>query len=985
MLSQQIEAIVKKEGDIIPLLKTLTPTQKRELVPFLKTLRTKIFERYDIHDKTKWGVSYSSKPVHSQAKMDIVDKACYVCFNKTDTKKAFFQVSRLSISNDYLENIIPWYKPKWFGDLINEEMPWDLTYEKLMDLAQKELFEPSQALILARLPNAIVESSWKNNVNKSIYKPEVLLKHKTTLDQHIWFLFEEASGINNYYNYLHLDNYKGGNDIWIDTFVNLTATEKLDRSKVLTATLHTSTKGFNKTLSGWFAELLLKLNPTLEEILSLQHAFFAALNSPHSKVANSVLKYFKVAATHKNFKHTVFIENASILLNSETKSVVTSTLMILDKIAKTHKTLQNPVCLKATEALINVDEKIQIRAAKIIEKYGKPKNDELVDEISMYADNLLHNSKDLLKDYLVAETEQNGYIEEPETIELTNVLADNNKIETYNTLDELIFFVSQAIDNNEVYHIDLLLSYLPKLNVLLNKTNIEKLEPIFKRALDLSLSYDWNSQIGNLEHEAAYYINDFSEILIKRFPIELASFKKKKQSKIQKLKDDKFYSSHHKENLKPIEQQSIPDYIYQIHHALFIQSKSFIQKNATLDLLSKPTHAPCWIDPTTLIQRIVAYEKQSETIILYDFQIAISRLPFNYNPENISNQIELITDFELRQVLKYHFNFIKLEDVKLTQPELWLQSVLIKNNKHELDYFQNKLSTNLRKEIGNYTWDCKLRDHYYLEYDYPSQKQIRKKTIKKELKLHDFHVHKKGPESLLDNLKGIFKFNKNTVKIKSIYGFMYFKKQKYYTTIQPHDDIKFLYLSPNNPSMLLSQVVHYNLKESTFWDESSKKNMINLLKGLYNIWNRPDYNEGAYLFLATGLLYSDKISRELAAEIWIKANYETTLDNNLLGSFIGRLEAGEYAPLKRFTDLLTNNLFNISKTHNDFLFQLLSSAVKEMNDIPIRGSKKLLEILLELKHSSNAAKLEDSTKEKLLKWQNVASVKPVIKKILDIK
>ena len=183
--------------------------------------------------------------------------------------------------------------------------------------------------------------------------------------------------------------------------------------------------------------------------------------------------------------------------------------------------------------------------------------------------------------------------------------------------------------------------------------------------------------------------------------------------------------------------------------------------------------------------------------------------------------------------------------------------------------------------------------------------------------------------------------------------------------------------------MLLSQVIHYNLNESKFWDESSKKNMINLLKGLYTIWNRIDYTESTYLFLATGLLCSDKVSRELAAEIWIKANYEATLDNNQLGSFIGRLQAGEYAPLKRFTDLLTTSLFNISKKHNALLFQLLNAAIKEMDDTAIRGSKKLLEILLELKQSSKQPPFDTTTKGKLKKWQSVNSVKPVIKKLLE--
>lgn len=976
MLIEQIETIVNKEQNILPLLKTLTPAQKREIVPFLKKLKVKIFEHYDVTEKTKWGTSYTTKPIHSEAKRNIVDKICYVCFNKTDVKKAFFNVSKLSISDDYLNNIIPWYTPKWFSDLINENMPWELNYVKMMELYKKDLLQPSHALILARLPNAIVESKWENNKNRSIYKPEVLFKHKETLAKHIWFLFEEESDINNYYNYLHLENYKGGNDIWIDTVVHLTKEKKLERKRILTATIYSSTKGFNKTLSGWFFDLLIKLNPTQDEVLSLQNDFFSSLNSPHSKVNNTVLKYFKTVADQKKFKHTIFIENASILLNSETKSVVTSTLMILDKIAKTHKVSRTSVCKKTAEALINVDEKIQLRAAKIIEKNGNPKKQELLDEISLYANNLFHSSKETLKEYIVSTEE---YEEEIYDTGELKVLSQENELPIYETLDDLIFFVSQAIDNNEVYHIDLLLSCLPKLNILLNKGNIAKLEPIFKRSFDLSMNTEWNSQIGNLESEAAYFINDFAEILIKKYPAQLENFRKGKKQKIKKLKENRYYSTHYKHNLKEIEYQSIPDYIYQIHHFLFIKSKSFIKKGLTLELLSTPTHSPCWIHPEVLIDRILSYERINEEINLYDFQIAIGRLPVNEQPTGIIKQIEKVQDNEIKKVLKYHFNLLNIQNENISKPELWLQSVLVKNEETDITYFQEHLANPLQKEKGVYNWDCKLRDHFYMDYDYAAGKQIEKKIIRKELKFNNFHPQKTEPESIISSIKSVF--NKKKSKISSIYEYMYFKKQKYYTTIQPNDDVKFLFISPNNPSMFLSNVIHNNLKESTFFDESSKKNMINLLKGLYEIWRRDDFKESTYLFLATGLLCSDKVARELAAEIWIKANLENKINNVQLGEIIGKLELGEYAPLKRFTDLLTTSLFNVSKRHNEYLFSLLNDIIANMNNIPIRGTKKLLEIFLELKRNFPQIKINKLTKTKLSKWKEVKTLISVINNI----
>lgn len=977
MLKKELEEIVLKEADIIPFLKKLTPQDKKTLVPFLKTFKVKIFEQKHVKKKSaRGGVSYSFHNTYSERKRALVEKACFVCFNKTDINKVLFNASDLAVSDDYIENIIPWYKPKWYEALLNENIPWALSYDKSMSLSKAGLFEPSRAFILAKLSSAIIENKLEDKKYRRIYKPEVLLEHKETLDEHIWYLFEEETGINNYYDYLNLENYNKGNSVWIDTFVDLSNENRLDRKKLLIATLYTSTKGFNKSLSGWFFDLLIKLNPTKDEVITLQNEFFSALNSPHSKVVNTVLKNFKTVTDDKKFKYKIFIENASILLNSETKSVVNSTLMILDKLAKTHKLSSTSICIKAAEALLNNDEKIQLRAAKIIQKYGNPKKQELLDEVGVYADNLFHSAKETLSVYIVGGEETDDIFE----VEEMDFLSEENRIPTYNSLDDLIFFVSQVIDNNEVYHIDLLLSYLPKLNLLITKENVAKLEPIFKRCLDLSLSYDWNSQIGILEREAAQYLNDYSEILMKKYPSELASFRKAKDKKIKKLKEEKQFGQHHIENLEQIENRSVQDYVYQNHRYLFVRSKQHIKKGLGLDLLSMPTHAPCWIDPKVFIERFESYRNNNQKIDLFDFQIAMGRLYSNKKIPNLQILLKKIKIKEFRKVLEYHFDLVGLKG-NIQSPQIWVQSVLCKNIEEDLTYFQEFISNPLQKERGAYEWYCKKSDHFYMDYDYVKRKKVKKKIVRKELEFKDFNLKKTEPSSIASSLKSIFSKKNKQTKLRSIYDCMHFQKKQYYLTIHPHDDIKFLLLSPNNPSVFLSQVIHSNLTESTFSGETSKKNMVNLLKGLYEIWHRSDYKEPTYLFLATGLLCSDKVSRELASEIWIKANSSDKINNTLLGQILGKLEYGEYAPMKRFTDLLSERLFNVSKKHNESLYILLDHMIGSMDDLPIRGIKKLLEVFLELKYIFPEIKISELSKSKLAKWKESKSLIPNINKL----
>ena len=83
MLEKELEEIVLKEKDIIPFLKKLSPKDKRDLVPFLKKFKEKIFEQNTVKKKSKYGMSYTSQYNYSEKQRELVQKAGYVCFNKT--------------------------------------------------------------------------------------------------------------------------------------------------------------------------------------------------------------------------------------------------------------------------------------------------------------------------------------------------------------------------------------------------------------------------------------------------------------------------------------------------------------------------------------------------------------------------------------------------------------------------------------------------------------------------------------------------------------------------------------------------------------------------------------------------------------------------------------------------------------------------------------------------------------------------------------
>jgi hypothetical protein len=132
------------------------------------------------------------------------------------------------------------------------------------------------------------------------------------------------------------------------------------------------------------------------------------------------------------------------------------------------------------------------------------------------------------------------------------------------------------------------------------------------------------------------------------------------------------------------------------------------------------------------------------------------------------------------------------------------------------------------------------------------------------------------------------------------------------------------------------------------------------------------------------MISSDKTVRTYAAELWIKGVTEKYIDSGLIGKIIGKHEQIELAPLKRFTDLVISNMFQISKKHNKVLESLLACCIEQMSDTPISGCKKLLEIYAEVLSVNKSTIINEHVITRLNIWESTETLKKVIQKLKNV-
>jgi len=969
---QFVEIITKQKSDhLASFLKVLSPEQKKLLTPSIKKL-SKEYSEYGNIGGNRWG---HIKGTDRQRKM--LQCASFVCLNRADYEKSPSPV--WFIDQENLKHIIDWYVPDWFSDYVNKTASrefFSLEYDWIIELTNKGALRPSRELLVKSMPQMIFEKNdreWK-------YKPENLLTHPVTLQEHIWYLFELESNLHYSDRFVHF-----GSDVnkdtlgWKQIFITYSNEGRIERKRLLKESLLASNKSFNKILSGWFAQLFTDLQPATEELLSLQKEIFSILNSPHSKVVNTALQLIKKIAAEKNWDLHGFLDAAPVLLTSATKATVASAIMILEKVAKKHKEHSQVISKLICQVFLHADDELQTKAAKLILAHAGPETENIREELRVFSTSMLTSAKKILAEFISAPVASGEQQDKPDGPgEITAVAL--TPIPQIETIDDLVFLISQAFDNNETWHLEQVVSELIRFHPRLHPDDFIRFQPAFQRALNLA-SKGLRSNMGYLEQLLAMFIIDYGNYLVRKFPGVSDSI-----NNIYKKYDNKAGENVQSWTVSPENSSYTAEWsvyskitAYEPHKHLLVAALNKIMKGDDLPFLSVPTHTPGWIMPETFIDRLSMYQQNNREPDNIDFQVAISRCylmdteaVYNYAGGKLSGEYLHLVRFLLDKNSQPEGDFL--------HRAAWMAASLSKKEKKVYPQFEN--FSYYKKPFNNYTaqlrWDTVDEEYTYERYDYNAKKNVELKDRRKLLRVFKEQGEKKqsGIRKLFSGLMTAPKDDPTLLYDLLLIKVRYFSSE--------HNDIKrIILMTPNNPEPILTDIIMCCLDAPIFVGESDKKLMIATLQVLHEIWSDP--GEMSHLAIGACMISSDKTVANIAGEIWINAVTNDQISNEKLGEVIGLHERIEFAPLKRFTDLVTQQLFRISDKHNRALQTVVENILKRLPEKPITNLKKLLEVYIELVAANNSPVADTVILDKLESWKKTTSLQKAADVLLNSK
>lgn len=629
---------------------------------------------------------------------------------------------------------------------------------------------------------------------------------------------------------------------------------------------------------------------------------------------------------------------------------------------------------------MQTDDELQVRAARIIEKFGDKSDEQLRTELTALRSVLLQNSQKILVDFLDTEfMHSSSHINFPGS-EIVQAEERLQPILPVETTDDLLFLASQAFDNNESWHFDILPAALVNLQDRLTATVLPQLQPALQRALQTCRT-GLRSTTGFYDHMLALFFIDVCVHLVRKYLTDASvlndvfeNFTQQDGNTTRKWMKIEPHSSY----------VSIWDNYY--HDPFYLPCKQFlvealekIRQGDKLPLLSTPTHLPGWIDPEILVERIYLYQEQGAYAETWDGQLALSRCYLKSTDTAIALAKQKLKG-EWLHLMLFLLQEEKEPTGEITQPSAWMIASLSLPHKKKYAALENSgyYENSFEKYTGQLGWRSIVEEYETDRYDYKLQKSVKVKDTRKILKIDFPQLRKKqettGVQKFLNKL-----WNKQKTKELAllIYDYLSIKSQ-YFS--HEHNDIRRAFLMvPNNPEAFLPEILYHSLKYPTFMGENDKRMVIAVLQVLHENWE--SQGEMAHLFLATSLLSSDKTAANFSAEIWLKNAPSEKINNALLGKIIGLHENIEFAPLKRLTDLIMQSLFNVSPAHNKMLHTVLQNILPELPATPIKNLKKLLEIFSEL-CSNNLQMFGPSITDKLSVWKETVSLKTVTETLL---
>lgn len=954
----------------------------RSLAPTIKQLAKEYLEYAEVGN----GLHRSWKQKANDTQRDMLLYGAFFCYNQSEFSK--FQLSHNILDAEKLHKIIDWFCPSWFSDFVNRLADsnrwWQGEYQQIANLEERGLIEMGPILSNRLLPSLIYQRA---DQQYQRYSPELLLAKPITLQKHFWWLFEYESFINHADRWIHFKDQPHVDCTWISTISSLVANGHVDRSKLLQESLAASHRNFNKLLTGWYIDLHAALQPSIQELFSQQGTVFSIMHSPHSKPVTYAVKLCKQLAKHSQFDKQAWLDHAPLLLVSDTKAIAVGAIAVSEILLKADKYYANDLLPVLCQVFIQQNDELQSKAAQLIVKYRPTEHELLEQTIQAYMAELTVSAKQLLEPafpHVFSTTSTALSLQEESALnseDETNVLGAS--IPAINNFDDLIFLLSQAFDNNEPWHASCVMNTLAQHQHLFEVQQLDALQPVLQKALRI-MSQGITGKSGNIDFWMSILFIDVCIHWIRKHPNDTSALQqllKTNENRFQKAGKTWLAISKDSCYLERFNNATQSNCL-EAYRQLMLFTLECVKTGNALPLLSTPTYSQGWLLPSDLIERLILHEKTSTLANDLDMQIAMARCMLT-NAAKYEQEIHAIQDEETKRLLRYLFGICEAPEGKIFQyKSLWLMACLCRPQKVLPAAFSNWTVHGKKSSVllGHSQFSVQVVEVEEGYWDNSTNKYAHRKVMKARLVLVDTQEEAPGT-SVFQRMTQMFsKSSRQDVPTNMLPLMMSLKGDIAWGANK--DMLRYFLLSPNHVQPLLGNLMKNFFIQGDYSSQSDRDSILACLQGMMQTgaWQ----SEGAHWFVAASLVYKDKTAGGVAAELWSVATAsQHGFNQSMLGSALGNMLGNGYAPLKRLTDLLQQQMFKISTRHNQALLELIEPLLRSLPDEPLTNLKKLLELYREILGLCGSTKTSDTIiAEKLKLWSVSASVAPIAAKLM---
>jgi hypothetical protein len=771
---------------------------------------------------------------------------------------------------------------------------------------------------------------------------------------------------------------------WLDVLRHLAATGHLTRMELLTRSLVAMRRDFRRPLLTWFKNLFLALQPTPEECLAREQELVELLAHAQPQVVNFALEQLKPFWTDAAFDPAPLLLYAEGLVTRQDLKTAQRTLLSgFEKLLKHNPVLAPELGRLASAALASADAAVQAKAAKLVVSLlhaKKPllsadKTADLVSSLGHYADLLTAGARKLLAPWLVPAQEPvptlgPGYA--PETGFVPDLSATNAVVPVADW-HELLFLTGQVLRHDKVLDLERWVDGLLRLQPRFPADYAQQLLPYLVQV---------RPSLKGKTGEQATAIIAGNGLVGHRGLVEALALGWAQGFTAERV---------NKVNVRHDHDTSDP--LVLVEQRRFVAAENHLRNRADLPLLSTPSHAPYWVAPSTLVDKLLAYEAAhaepdpADLIVaiartayasVADAQIALARLPQLQRPE-LRELLEWLLTPGLPPLPTFHpakTSVLKQLTARLSKllpghasgpatladawPWLWAVAARTRQPEGVFDELAALMPTDYVGVVRPWTpeWHFEVKTNTWVDRSKPGKPTV----------THRYPV-----------LQFPSKYSSQTPPSPLLLYSQHarFRAMGQAGWLLPHDYRFVASLVPHNPAPL-----HWHVMRTAAWAdnlESIGRDVVQAaLQELFD--PGPAFTEPTTLLLAVGLMHRVPACRALALEVFLSACVTRRLVPADLGTTLGRFLAAKFVPVERLADNL-QQARAIDATTDEVLQQVLNHLLPELPAAPLRNTKKLVELYVDLTSRSGRRPAE-AMKANLHNWQGTPALKKAIGKLL---